>query len=455
MMIVSHVESAVTTTEKMMMMTMTEQQTESNDVMCSLQLNLHLEDVVQISDKSKSGANSSTILKSPLLGGSNLSPSIRSGSHTDIGARRLNEDKHIGIDDVSKQLGDIYKWGLPSSFYAIFDGHGGPEAASYVKDHVTRLFFEDSDLPQTQSEESLDELFLKELQECQSKVFLQADQALLDECSINDYCGTTALTVFILGRRGTTASTATSRGFPGAKPYEPSYRQLGNCFRTVLEVVAIMGDDPDRWIFAITKYFALLNTPADQRLRIVGSNLEGAVVEWFHWMSKNGLIIDWERFEESVRNQFGGGSARDQWSTSVLKTNGINTSVLAQKQPDPRFSATRHDPVKQPLLPPSTQPATNTNSNPLVNKNYTLHGDEIANEVESQITSFPNKPTKENGEGDAPLSSSGASKQMLKKKKQIRYWRKEKLNCSSLVKLICGTSMRTQLVALIYNHTWM
>nr|GEY59796.1 myosin heavy chain-related protein [Tanacetum cinerariifolium] len=27
-------------------------------------------------------------------------------------------------------------------------------------------------------------------------------------------------------------------------------------------------DDPERWIFAITEYFSLLNTPADQRLRI-------------------------------------------------------------------------------------------------------------------------------------------------------------------------------------------
>ncbi|PWA38474.1 PPM-type phosphatase domain, Protein phosphatase 2C family [Artemisia annua] len=79
------------------------------------------------------GANSSTIIKTPLLGGSNLRPSIRSGSHTGIGARRSNEDQHIGIDDVSKQLGD-------------------------------------------------------------------ADQALLDECSISDYCGTTDLTVFILGK---------------------------------------------------------------------------------------------------------------------------------------------------------------------------------------------------------------------------------------------------------------
>ena len=221
MMIASHVESAVTITDKM---TMTEQQTESN-VMCSLQLNIHLEDIVQISDKSKS--------VSPRLGGSNLSPSIRSGSHTDIGARRSNEDQHIGIDDVSKQLGDIYKWGLPSSFYAIFDGHGGPEAASYVKDHVTRLFFEDSDLPQTQSEESPDELFLKELQECQSKVFLQADQALLDECSISDYCGTTALTVFILGKHVLIANAGDCRAVISRKgvakqmtqDHRPSYLQ--------------------------------------------------------------------------------------------------------------------------------------------------------------------------------------------------------------------------------------
>ncbi|GJT08024.1 probable protein phosphatase 2C 47 [Tanacetum coccineum] len=145
MMIVSHVESAVTTTsEKMITMrSMTEKQTESN-IMCSLEFNIRLDDVV-------------------------LRRSIRSGSHTDIGARGSNEDQHIGIDDVSKQLGDVYKWGLPSSFYAIFDGHGGPEAASYVKDRSYKS---------------------------------ANDQALLaeEECSISDYCGTTALTVLILGR---------------------------------------------------------------------------------------------------------------------------------------------------------------------------------------------------------------------------------------------------------------
>ncbi|GJZ22109.1 ty3-gypsy retrotransposon protein [Tanacetum coccineum] len=53
------------------------------------------------------------------------------------------------------------------------------------------------------------------------------------------------------------------------------------------------------------EYFSLLNTPADQRFRIVGFNLECAVVEWFQWMTRNGLITTWSRFEKSVKNRFG------------------------------------------------------------------------------------------------------------------------------------------------------
>ncbi|GKC46125.1 ty3-gypsy retrotransposon protein [Tanacetum coccineum] len=52
------------------------------------------------------------------------------------------------------------------------------------------------------------------------------------------------------------------------------------------------------------EYFSLLNIPADQRLRIVGFNLEGAAAKWFRWMTRNRLIVDWPRFEESVKNRF-------------------------------------------------------------------------------------------------------------------------------------------------------
>ncbi|GKD98035.1 ty3-gypsy retrotransposon protein [Tanacetum coccineum] len=72
-----------------------------------------------------------------------------------------------------------------------------------------------------------------------------------------------------------------------------------------LDVLKFLGVNPDSWIFAITGYFSLLNTPADQRLRIVGFNLEGATAEWFRWMTRNGLITDWDRFVESVKSRFG------------------------------------------------------------------------------------------------------------------------------------------------------
>nr|GEX43071.1 probable protein phosphatase 2C 49 [Tanacetum cinerariifolium] len=154
---------AITTTAEKMktMSSVTKKQTESS-IMCSLEFNLRLDDVVVISEKFVN--NSATNKSTTLLEESKLRTSIRSGSRTDIGAR--------------------------------------PESASYVKHHIMRLFFEDSDLPQTQSEGLLDELFLKELQECRCKAFLEADQALLaeEECSISDYCGTTALTVLILWR---------------------------------------------------------------------------------------------------------------------------------------------------------------------------------------------------------------------------------------------------------------
>ncbi|GKE03510.1 ty3-gypsy retrotransposon protein [Tanacetum coccineum] len=72
-----------------------------------------------------------------------------------------------------------------------------------------------------------------------------------------------------------------------------------------MDVSKFSRDDPERWIFAITEYFSLLNTPADQHLRIVGFNLEGVVANWFQWMSWNGLITTWDRFVENVKNRFG------------------------------------------------------------------------------------------------------------------------------------------------------
>lgn len=124
-------------------------------------------------------------------------PRIRSGSHTDIGPRSSNEDEHIRIDDLCTHLGSLYSWSEPSSFYAVFDGHGGPGAAAFMKNNTMKIFFEDAELPQISD---VDETFLQALESCHRRSYLQADQALADELDVDSYCGTTALTVLVLGR---------------------------------------------------------------------------------------------------------------------------------------------------------------------------------------------------------------------------------------------------------------
>ncbi|GJV78676.1 ty3-gypsy retrotransposon protein [Tanacetum coccineum] len=96
-----------------------------------------------------------------------------------------------------------------------------------------------------------------------------------------------------------------------------------------LDVPKFSGVDPESWLFSVNEYFSLLNTPADQRLRIVGFNLEGAAAEWFRWMTRNGLITDWVRFEESVRNRFGPSKYEDpQGALSKL----LQTGTVAEYQ---------------------------------------------------------------------------------------------------------------------------
>ncbi|GJZ44240.1 hypothetical protein Tco_0591495 [Tanacetum coccineum] len=65
-----------------------------------------------------------------------------------------------------------------------------------------------------------------------------------------------------------------------------------------MDVLKFSGVSQVSWILAIKEYFSLLNTPTDQWLKILGFNLEGTAADWFQWMTKNGLITTWARFEE-------------------------------------------------------------------------------------------------------------------------------------------------------------
>ncbi|GMH28014.1 hypothetical protein Nepgr_029857 [Nepenthes gracilis] len=152
-------------------------------------------DVLSISqvDVNSPDKISDSSLHSPVL---QFVPSIRSGSFADIGPRRFMEDEHIRIDDLSVHLGSVFRYPKPSAFYGVFDGHGGPDAAVYVKRNLMRFFFDDASFPQASE---VDELFLEKAENSIRKAFLLADLALADDCRISSSSGTTALTALVLG----------------------------------------------------------------------------------------------------------------------------------------------------------------------------------------------------------------------------------------------------------------
>ncbi|MED6213000.1 hypothetical protein PIB30_089033 [Stylosanthes scabra] len=76
-----------------------------------------------------------SIMETPVI---EFVPNVRSGSFAEIGPRVSMDDEHICIDDLAAHLGFVFKYPIPSAFYAVFDGHGGPEAAAFVKRNAMR-----------------------------------------------------------------------------------------------------------------------------------------------------------------------------------------------------------------------------------------------------------------------------------------------------------------------------
>ncbi|KAM1260469.1 hypothetical protein TB2_025548 [Malus domestica] len=118
----------------------------------------------------------------------NFVPALRSGEWSDIGGRTHMEDTHICIGDLAKQFGYNLLGGEAISFYGVFDGHGGKDAAHFVRDNLPRVIVEDADFP-------------LELEKVITRSFMETDAAFAKTCSLEALVsGTTALTAMIFGR---------------------------------------------------------------------------------------------------------------------------------------------------------------------------------------------------------------------------------------------------------------
>lgn len=72
----------------------------------------------------------------------------------------------------------------------MFDGHGGKDAASFIRKNILNYIVEDSHFPSG-------------IRKAVKSAFVKADHAFADAASLDSSSGTTALTTLITGRLGT------------------------------------------------------------------------------------------------------------------------------------------------------------------------------------------------------------------------------------------------------------
>ncbi|CAL0319176.1 unnamed protein product [Lupinus luteus] len=116
-------------------------------------------------------------------------PELRSGAYADIGFRSTMEDAYICVDNFMQNFGLKKHIDGPSAFYAVFDGHGGKNAADFACHHLLKFILED-------------ETFPCDIERTVTSAFLQTDNAFAEACSLDAALasGTTALAALVIGR---------------------------------------------------------------------------------------------------------------------------------------------------------------------------------------------------------------------------------------------------------------
>ncbi|WVZ57493.1 hypothetical protein U9M48_007872 [Paspalum notatum var. saurae] len=132
-------------------------------------------------------------------------PVFRSGSCADIGPKSYMEDEHVCVDNLVEHLG-LRGPGIPApgAFYGVFDGHGGTDAACFVRKNILKFITEDCHFP-------------KSMEKAIRSAFVKADHAIADSHSLDRNSGTTALTVLISGRTLLVANAGDCRAVLGKR----------------------------------------------------------------------------------------------------------------------------------------------------------------------------------------------------------------------------------------------
>ncbi|CAN1322661.1 Probable protein phosphatase 2C 27 [Linum perenne] len=168
--------------------------------------------------------------KSPSDDNSDFLPVFRSGSCAEEGPKRYMEDEHVCIDDLNQHLSSIADFSSPGAFYGVFDGHGGTDAASFVRNNILSLIVEDSQFPIC-------------VEKAIKSAFVKADFAFADDSTLDISSGTTALTALMLGRTLIIANAGDCRAVLGrrGRAIEMSKDHKPNCTSERLRIEKLGG----------------------------------------------------------------------------------------------------------------------------------------------------------------------------------------------------------------------
>ncbi|OVA00642.1 Protein phosphatase 2C (PP2C)-like domain [Macleaya cordata] len=145
-----------------------------------------------------------SFIKSPSDEETVFSPVFRSGSCSERGPKQYMEDEHICVDNLVEHLSATVDFPSPGAFYGVFDGHGGLDAALFVRRNILKFIVEDSHFPNC-------------VEKAIRSAFLKADHAFADCCSLDSSSGTTALTALIFGRTMLVANAGDCRAVLGKR----------------------------------------------------------------------------------------------------------------------------------------------------------------------------------------------------------------------------------------------